>query len=184
MKNAYSKNTSSKYAITALILSLGMSLSVAVQGLANELDNERSIINADREAAAKDLPSGLILRIAEGSDGKETLEVLHLNENLESLDEQFLAGVDSQFTPIAINRRYSQNTFTGRDELNQDEAQESWFFWVGFGVVAGVYTWNYHNPRYFYRGYQYSYWPRGHYTWGGGYRYIHYRNCYRYRHWC
>lgn len=125
-----------------------IALLVAPFAQANELDNEKSVTNAQRLAAK--LPQTLVVR----KDAQGNVSVLHSNKALKpgaKLD-------DSQF--VAVKNTDKQS------ELDNDSSTSGWYFYWN--------NYSYSYPTYYYYGYTYNYRPYYSYSYGY-YNYYWYR---------
>jgi hypothetical protein len=149
-------------AFTILALSLSVNLAFAQ----SELDNENHSKNRMERPA--NLPGTLIMR--ENIKTKE-LEVVHLQNEIEAKIEAAYEISKLAYQAVKPEQKYAQTEF---NELDQDQAAESWYFYFGFNSYA-YYGWgSYYYPTYNYYGYSYAYTPYYNYNYYG-YNYYYYR---------
>lgn len=153
------------------IVAAAMAVMVGLSGtgFANELDNERAVVNAESLRYNGELPGTVVVR----DDQQGNAEVLHVDEELDanSSARSYVMERDISFIPAVTLSDEQVN------ELDLDSSSNS-YFWLGlalgWGIAAAVYT-----PTYYSHGSYYRYRP--YYTYHNrGYRYRYYRYSYGY----
>lgn len=143
---------------------IALAVTASVATAQTELDQESKFIN--QMERARELPQTVVIRVNEKT---KEVQVAHSQEALPEGQLSPAEIAQQSFKSVDVNKTYAKSEF---NELDRDQSQESWYFYVGFNSYPNYCC--YYYPRYYYYGYPYAYYPYYSYPYYG-WTYYYYR---------